>query len=155
MQRPLALTALVLAGLAAASCAKQVNAPEDRDNCYEIIPQKDGSLKFYSVAKNQTSMAACAAQLDAVRFRFLSFGSQRTEIDGYYNDTYLFIDPSGMTTSRSYDGGRFYAYGRGDDGRLTLPGAIPQPGPAGGGVMITQNPKDEANVAGARPAAKK
>ena len=154
MKRSLVLLAVGLAGLAAVGCAKSLNAPDVKNACYHVAPQKNGSINFYKVADNDKSMYYCAAQLDEIRFRFLGLGGNRDSIVGLYNGAYIFIDSNGMATSTAYDGPRYTAGPRGVDGRLALPGNVPQPGPSGAGIMITQNPMDEQNVKGSRSAKK-
>ena len=85
----------------------------------------------------------------------MALGSNRDSIQGLYNGTYLFIDGRGMSTAPDLDGGRFFAVPRGEDGRLVIPGGIPQPGPQGAGITITQNPMAEKNIPGSRSADKK
>jgi hypothetical protein len=155
MNRTLVLLAVGLAGLAAAGCKQGVQAPDVHNACYHVAPQKDGTVKFFKIADNDKSMYYCATQLDEIRYRFMALGSTRDSIQGAYNGTYLFVDGRGMSTATTYDGGRFFAVTRGDDGRLVIPGGIPQPGPQGAGIMITQDPTLQKNIAGSRAAAKK
>lgn len=155
MNRSLVLLAVGAAALSAAGCAKTIEAPDVKNACYHAAPQKDGTVKFFKIADNDKNMYYCAAQLDQIRYQFMALGSNRDSIVGAYNGQYLFIDGSGMTTSQQYDGPRYFSAQRGDDGRLAMPGAIPQPGPISSGVVITQNPLDEKNIAGSRSAKKK
>jgi hypothetical protein len=139
--KPILVLALGLTGLLAAACQKPVDAPEVRGVCYQVLEKKGAAPTFHAVAKDQPNMESCAAELDAVRYRFMGLGSPRHDITGLYNNTYLFLDDGGMSTSQSLDGGRFTAFGRDPDGRLTIPAYIRQPGPDGGAITITQDPK--------------
>ena len=154
MNRTVVLLAVALAGLAA-GCNNGPKAPDVRNACYHVAPQKDGTIKYFKIADNDANMYWCATQLDAVRYQFMALGSNRDSIIGLYNGQYLFLDGRGMSTAPEYDAGRFFSVPRGDDGRLVIPGGIPQPGPQGAGIMITQNPLDEKNVPSARSPAKK
>jgi hypothetical protein len=155
MNRSLVLIAVGLAGLAAAGCKPAAEAPDVQNACYHVAPQKDGTVKFFKIADNDKNMYYCAVQLDEIRYRFMALGSNRDSIEGAYNGRYLFLDGRGLSTAPSHDGGRFFANTRGDDGRLVIPGGIPQPGPQGAGIMITQDPTLQKNVPGSRSAAKK
>ena len=154
MNRTLVLLAVGAAGVALAGCDKNPKAPDVRNACYHAAPQKDGTVKFYKIADNDQSMYYCAAQLDEIRYRFMALGSNRDSITGLYNGTYLFLDAAGLSTSQAYDGGRYYAATRGEDGRLIIDGKVPQPGATSGGIMITQNPLDQRDIPGSRAAKK-
>jgi hypothetical protein len=146
--------ALGLAGLAVAGCNKSLNAPDVKNACYHVAPQKDGTIKFFKVADNDKSMYYCATQLDGIRYQFKALGSNRDSITGLYNGTYLFIDSRGVATAPDYEAGRFFAINRDENGNLVVPGGIPQSGAEGGAITITQNPMDQRNVKGSRAAKK-
>ena len=130
MTRPfVTLAALVVAGAALAglaACAKRTTPPGDAGICYHVVPQKDGSLKYNKLVVTD-SLEKCAANLEAMRIRFLTMGGSNTEIYGAYQSNFLFLVREGVQTSTSLEGPRYTALVRTGDGRLAIPGAMPQP----------------------------
>ncbi|MFI4974176.1 MAG: hypothetical protein ACHP84_06535 [Caulobacterales bacterium] len=120
------LLTLLIAGVALGGCAKTVEAPSDPGVCYAMAVGDDGKAKFNVVATGIGDMEHCAAQLEAVRVRFLRLGSARQELTGAYQGNFLFLQPEGVFTSTTYDGMRFPFLTRTGDGRLAMPGAMPQ-----------------------------
>ena len=53
-------------------------------------------------------------------------GGNQTEIYGAYQANFLFLTPNGVQTSTSLEGPRYTALVRTGDGRLAIPGAMPQ-----------------------------
>jgi hypothetical protein len=118
------LMILAAAGLALAGCAKRTKPPGDAGVCYHVVPQKDGSLKYNKLvmAKN---LEQCAANLEAMRIKFLTLGGNQQEIYGAYQSNFLFLVKEGVMTSTSLEGPRYVALVRTGDGRLAIPGAMP------------------------------
>ena len=116
---------LVCAALALSACAKKTVPPGDAGVCYHVVPQKDGSLKYNKLVTTE-SLEKCAANLEAMRVRFLRMGGTRQEIYGAYQANFLFLQKEGVLTSTSLEGPRYVALVRTGDGRLAIPGAMPQ-----------------------------
>ncbi len=119
------LAGLALAGLAA--CAPEVQAPTDRGVCWRMISPKGGRPQFLKLTENQPDLEHCAANLEAVRLRFLSMGGTIDEVDGAYQGEFLFIDKHGVFAAQSLSATPFPALVRTGDGRLAVPGTVPQP----------------------------
>jgi hypothetical protein len=117
-----ALAPLVL-GLAA--CAKKTVPPGDAGVCYHVVPQKDGSLKYNKLVQAD-SLEKCAANLEAMRIKFLRLGGSQQDIYGAYQANFLFLVKEGVMTSTSLEGPRYVALVRTGDGRLAIPSAMPQ-----------------------------
>ena len=112
--------ALVLAG-----CAQRTKPPGDAGVCYHVVPQKDGSMKYNKLVSTE-SLEKCAANLEAMRIQFLRMGGNQQEIYGAYQANFLFLEKAGVLTSTSLEGPRYVALVRTGDGRLAIPGAMPQ-----------------------------
>ena len=61
-----------------------------------------------------------------MRIKFLRMGGTQQEIYGAYQANFLFLEPQGVLTSTSLEGPRYVALVRTGDGRLAIPGAMPQ-----------------------------
>lgn len=122
-----AKTVLILAAaaLALSACAKRTEPPGDARICYHVVPQKDGSLKYNKLVETD-SLEKCAANLEAMRIKFLSLGGSQQELTGAYQANFLFLESRGIFTSTSLEGPRYVALVRTGDGRLAIPGAMPQ-----------------------------
>ena len=119
-------TALILtAALAVTACAQKTTPPGDARVCYHVVPQADQSLKYNKLVETD-SLEKCAANLEAMRIKFLSLGGTRQEIYGAYQANFLFLQKEGVLTSTSLEGPRYVALVRTGDGRLAVPGAMPQ-----------------------------
>lgn len=120
-------TLLILAAsaLALSACAKKTTPPGDPGVCYHVVPQADESLKFNKLVVTDT-LEKCAANLEAMRIKFLTLGGTRQEIYGAYQANFLFLQKEGVLTSTSLEGPRYVALVRTGDGRLAIPGAMPQ-----------------------------
>ncbi|WP_296599259.1 hypothetical protein [Phenylobacterium sp.] len=116
---------LAVAALALSACAKKTVPPGDAGICYHIVPQKDGSLKYNKLVQAK-SLEVCAANLEAMRIKFLTLGGSQQEIYGAYQSNFLFLQKEGVFTSTSLEGPRYVALVRTGDGRLAIPGAMPQ-----------------------------
>jgi len=113
------------AALALSACAKKTTPPGDAGICYHAVPQADGSLKYNRLVAAD-SLEKCAASLEAMRIKFLTLGGTRQEIYGAYQANFLFLQKEGVLTSTSLEGPRYVALVRTGDGRLAIPGAMPQ-----------------------------
>jgi hypothetical protein len=116
---------LAAAALALSACAKKTTPPGDAGICYHVVPQKDGSMKYNKLVK-AASLEVCAANLEAMRIKFLTLGGNQQEIYGAYQANFLFLQKEGVLTSTSLEGPRYVALVRTGDGRLAIPGAMPQ-----------------------------
>jgi len=116
---------LSVAALALTACAKKTTPPGDTGVCYHVVPQKDQSLKYNKLVSTD-SLEKCAANLEAMRIKFLTMGGTRQEIYGAYQANFLFLQKEGVLTSTSLEGPRYVALVRTGDGRLAIPGAMPQ-----------------------------
>ena len=121
--RPLLI--LAAAALALTACAKKTKPPGDAGVCYHVVPQKDQSLKYNRLVVTE-SLEKCAANLEAMRIQFLRMGGSQQEIYGAYQANFLFLQKEGVLTSTSLEGPRYVALVRTGDGRLAIPGAMPQ-----------------------------
>jgi hypothetical protein len=120
------LTILVLAAAAALSaCAKKTVPPGDPGVCYHVVPQADGAMKYNKLV-DAPNLETCAANLEAMRIKFLRLGGTTQEIYGAYQANFLFLERAGVLTSTSLEGPRYVALVRTGDGRLAIPGAMPQ-----------------------------
>jgi hypothetical protein len=123
----LVLTAVALAPfvLGLSACAKKTEPPGDAGICYHVVPQKDGTLKYNKLVQAD-SLEKCAANLEAMRIKFLRMGGSQQDIYGAYQANFLFLVKEGVMTSTSLEGPRYVALVRTGDGRLAIPGAMPQ-----------------------------
>lgn len=112
------------AALSLAACAKKTEPPGDAGVCYHVVPQKDGALKYNKLVQ-AASLEVCAANLEAMRIKFLRLGGNQQEIYGAYQANFLFLEKTGVFTSTSLEGPRYVALVRTGDGRLAIPGAMP------------------------------
>ncbi|WP_269716455.1 hypothetical protein [Caulobacter sp. NIBR2454] len=120
------IAAVGFATLAVAGCEKPVEAPYDTGVCWHVAPQKDGKLKFNSLAKNVPNVENCAATLEGMRIRFNRMGMNQQQMVGAYQGNFLFVEREGIFVSRGLKSGRYLALVRTGDGRLAVPGAMPQ-----------------------------
>jgi hypothetical protein len=109
MTRPLrrALAPFALALAALAGCKPQLQPPGDVGVCYHLAAIVAGKPKFNVVAKQAPDMEHCAAQLEAMRNRFIGLGSPNRDIVGAYQDNFLFLGDDGVFTAATYDGHRY------------------------------------------------
>jgi len=114
---------LVAAALAA--CSQQPQAPADAGVCYHLASLKGSQAKFNVVARSVPDMEHCAAQLEAMRIRFLQLGGSQEDITGAYQGNFLFLQQEGVFTSATFDGVHYPFLVRSGDGRLVQPGAMP------------------------------
>ena len=117
------LAALLLLAVPAA-CAPRVQAPADPGVCWHMVLPKGGKPVYNKVAEGRPNLESCAANLEAMRVRFLSLGGSRTNIYGAYQGTFIFINRDGVYASEKLDGTPYLALVRTGDGRLAVPGAV-------------------------------
>ncbi|MDG2522431.1 hypothetical protein P7B02_12835 [Caulobacter segnis] len=123
------LALIAAAGLAAvtlAGCEKPIEAPYDTGVCWHVAAQKDGTMKFNVLAKNQPNVENCAASLEGMRIRFNRMGMNQQQLIGAYQGNFLFVQREGIFVGKTLTGGRYLALVRTGDGRLAVPGAMPQ-----------------------------
>lgn len=116
---------ILLAALPVAACSQKTVPPGDPGVCYHVVPQKDGSLKYNKLVMAK-SLEVCAANLEAMRIKFLTMGGNQQDLLGAYQSNFLFLQKEGILTSTSLEGPRYVALVRTGDGRLAIPGAMPQ-----------------------------
>lgn len=126
MLRPLILAALAATALTLGACAKRTYPPGDVGVCYQVQPQKDGSLKYNRLPSKQPDLEHCAGALEAMRVRFLMMGGSQRDIVGAYQGNFLFLQREGIFTAPSLEEHRYLALVRTGDGRLAIPGAMPR-----------------------------
>src|ERR1700755_3578008 len=124
-----AVAAALVPLLALGACQKRVEPPGTPGVCYNVTFQKDGGLVFNKLV-NAPNLETCAANLEAMRIKFLRMGGNAQEIYGAYQANFLFLQREGVLTSPSLEGPRYVALVRTGDGRLAIPGAMPGPPPA-------------------------
>ena len=103
----LALLAAVFAAAALAGCKAQLQPPGDAGVCYHLAAMVNDKPRFNVVAKPVADMEHCAAQLEAMRNRFIGLGSSNRDIVGAYQDNFLFLGDDGVFTAATYDGHRY------------------------------------------------
>jgi hypothetical protein len=113
------------AALALAGCSSQLQAPTDRGVCYHLGAVQNGQPQFNVVAKGVPDMEHCAAQLEAMRVRFLGLGGNARDIVGAYQGNFLFLGDTGVFTAETYQGPRYPFLVRSGD-QLVPVGSAPQ-----------------------------
>ena len=124
LQRAAGFVALACA-LALAACQSQVQAPTNTGVCYHLAAMQNGKPHFNVVASNVPDMEHCAAQLEAMRVRFLSLGGSQNDIVGAYQGNFLFLGEEGVFTAETYQGPRYPFLVRSGD-QLVPVGSAPQ-----------------------------
>lgn len=119
--------ALALSLAALGGCQKRIEPPGTPGVCYHVTFK--GEELIYRKLVNAPNLETCAANLEAMRIKFLRMGGSAQEIVGAYQANFLFILRTGIFSSTSLDGPRYVALVRTGDGRLAIPGAMPQPAP--------------------------
>jgi hypothetical protein len=120
------LAAAVASVLALGACSKRIEPPGDKGICYNVSFKPNGELVYHKlvVAPN---LETCAANLEAMRIKFLRLGGSAQEILGAYQANFIFVQKTGVFSGTTLDGPRYPALVRTGDGRLAIPGAMPQP----------------------------
>lgn len=121
----IALILTLAAAATLAACQKRTEPPGDPGVCYHVVAQRDGSLKYNKLV-NAPNLETCAANLEAMRIKFLRLGGNAQEILGAYQANFIFLLREGIFTSTSLEGPRYIALVRTGDGRLAVPGVMPQ-----------------------------
>ena len=117
-------SACATAGLT--GCQKQLEAPADTGVCWHMVQPAGQAPKFNRLAANQPDLEHCAAQLEKMRIAFRALGKNDDEIVGAYQGQYLFDNAGGVFTSQTVNGHPYSLMVRSGDGRLVVPGAMPQ-----------------------------
>ena len=118
--------AVVLAVTAAlGGCSKRTKPPGDTGICYHVTFK--GEKLVYNKLVNAPNLETCAANLEAMRLKFLGMGGSAQEILGAYQANFIFIQRTGVFSGETLEGPRYIALVRTGDGRLAIPGAMPQP----------------------------
>jgi hypothetical protein len=107
------------------ACQKRIEPPGDRGVCYSIAFKKDGSLVYHKLV-NAPNLETCAANLEALRLKFLRLGGTAQETMGAYQANFIFLQQEGIFSGTTLTGPRYPALVRTGDGRLAIPGAMPQ-----------------------------
>jgi hypothetical protein len=119
-----ALAALSLVTVLGA-CSQSLQPPGDVGVCYYMASVEGAKAQFNVVARGVPDMEHCAADLEAMRIRFLNLGGGRSQIAGAYQGAFLFLQEEGVFTSSTYEGVRYPFLVRTGDGRLAAPGSAP------------------------------
>ena len=127
MRGTILISVLVVAALLGA-CQAQLQAPTDRGVCWHLVRLKSGQPKFNVLAQNQPDLEHCAAELEKMRVQFQSLGLPQGDVTGAFQGQFLFINTYGVFTSQEFGGYRYPFMVRTGDGRLAVPGAMPQQG---------------------------
>ena len=123
------LASTLLLGAAAlllAACQKETEPPGTTGVCYHVTFDKAQKPVYHKLV-NAPNLETCAANLEAMRIKFLTMGGSQQNIYGAYQANFLFLEPKGVSTSTSLEGPRYVALVRTGDGRLAIPGAMPGP----------------------------
>ena len=123
--RLLAALAILSLPMTVGGCEKHLAAPTDPQVCWSMAVTKDGKVRFNKVAEHIPDLEHCAAQLEALRIKFLSMGGNQTELTGAYQGSFLFLQREGVFTAQSYEATRYPFMERTGDGRLAVRGAMP------------------------------
>ncbi len=122
---PLALALLSVTALSA--CDTSPRPPGDTGVCYHYAQPKGQKPHFNVLARNVPTLEQCAADLEAMRIRFLGLGGNQTDITGAYQSKFLFLERDGIFTADSLNGASYLALVRTGDGRLAPPGSVSAP----------------------------
>ena len=119
---------ILLCGSAAllAGCENDaVKAPVERARCFHAVAQGEKPPKFNQLPGYYATLEFCAAGLERVRR-----DGARQAITGAYQGKFIFVERRGLFVGESLTSPRYLALVRTGDGRLAIPGIIPQ-APAG------------------------
>jgi hypothetical protein len=110
----------------------EVKAPVERARCFHAVGQGEGKPpKFNQLPGFYATLEYCAAGLERVRR-----DGARQAITGAYQGKFIFVERRGLFVGESLTSPRYLALVRTSDGRLAIPGAIPQAPPG----MTAQGP---------------
>jgi hypothetical protein len=125
MSRTIAVAAALVPLLALGACQKKIEPPGTPGVCYNVTFEKNGALVYHKLV-NAPNLETCAANLEAMRIKFLRLGGTAQEILGAYQANFIFVQREGIFSGTTLDGPRYPALVRTGDGRLAIPGAMPQ-----------------------------
>ena len=108
-----------------AACGKRTSPPGDPEVCFHVVPQADGTLKYNRLV-TAPNLETCAANLEAMRIKFLRMGGNQQELYGAYQGNFLFLQKEGVMTASEWEAAPYLALVRTGDGRLAIPGAMPR-----------------------------
>ena len=128
MTRTFAFAGLLLTVASLGACQKQIEAPMDRAVCWHMVQAPNAPPKFNQLAVNVPDLEHCAAELEKMRISFQSLGVPQGDITGAYQGQFLFLNRYGVFTAQSLTGYQYPFMVRTGDGRLAMPGAMPQGG---------------------------
>ncbi len=117
---------LAFAAGALSACGASVEAPTDRGVCWHMVKPPGGKIKFNVLARNQPDLEHCAAELEKMRLSFRALGLNSTQVVGAYQGQFLFLEREGVFTSQGLDAYQYPFMVRTGDGRLAMPGAMPE-----------------------------
>jgi len=124
--RRLALALALLISTGFTGCDTSARPPGDAGVCYHYAQAKNEKAPHFNVvARNVPTLEQCAADLEALRLHFLSFGGNQADITGAYQTKFLFLEREGIFTADSVNGASYLALVRTADGRLAPPGSEP------------------------------
>ena len=123
MKRAAVVILVAIAGLAA--CAPRTSPPGDPGVCFHVVPQADGTLKYNRLV-TAPNLETCAANLEAMRIKFIRMGGTQQELYGAYQGNFLFLQKEGILTASEWEAAPYLALVRTGDGRLAIPGAMPR-----------------------------
>ena len=113
------------AALVLGACEKQVDAPTDRGVCWHMLTVKD-QPKFNVLARGVPDLEHCAAELEKMRVSFQALGVPQGDVTGAYQGQFVFLNRYGVFTSQTLAGYHYPFMVRTGDGRLAIPGAMPE-----------------------------
>ena len=122
------LAATLLSLCAFAACDTSPRPPGDTGVCYHYAQPKGQKAHYNVLARNVPSLEQCAADLEAMRLHFLGLGGNQVDITGAYQGQFLFLNRYGVFTAQALNGYQYPFMVRTGDGRLAVPGAMPQQG---------------------------
>lgn len=122
----LAVAVAAASVLALDACSKRIEPPGTKGVCYNVTFKANGGLVYHKLV-NAPNLETCAANLEAMRIKFLRLGGSAEEILGAYQANFIFVQKTGIFSGTTLDGPRYPALVRTGDGRLAIPGAMPQP----------------------------
>ena len=123
MKRAAVVILVAMAGLPA--CAPRTSPPGDPGVCFHVVPQADGKLKYNRLV-TAPNLETCAANLEAMRIKFIRMGGTQQELYGAYQGNFLFLQKEGILTASEWEAAPYLALVRTGDGRLAIPGAMPR-----------------------------
>ena len=119
------LVALLAATAGLAACVKRTEPLGTKGICYHVAREAGGQLRYNKVVA-APNLETCAANLEALRLKFLALGGSNQDLLGAYQTNFIFLQREGVLTSTSLEGPRYVALVRTGDGRLAIPGAMPR-----------------------------